>query len=226
MNCESSTDPCQMPAVGRGDEPFRQANGPRRLVLASVSPRRAQLMREHGYVFDLAAPTVDEPAHAGVGVPPAHVAEALSYFKARSVAQPPFDGLVIAADTIAAAGGDVFGKPEDRDDARRILSRLAGAEHEVITGVTVLDALSGRRDIRHDVTRIVMRALSDAEMEEYLDSGEWEGKAGAYGIQDHGDRFVERVEGSFTNVVGLPMELLGRMLSEFDGLPLASSRSG
>jgi len=173
-------------------------------------------MREHGYRFEVARPTVEEPAHCGAGVPPAHVAEALSYFKARSVAQALPEGLIVAADTVAAVGGEVFGKPADRDDARSILTRLSGTAHDVITGVTLLDAATGRRDIRHDVTRIVMRPLGDDEMEAYLDSGQWQGKAGAYGIQDHGDRFVERIEGSFTNVVGLPMELLAIMLAGFE----------
>ncbi|MEK7732222.1 MAG: Maf family protein, partial [Planctomycetota bacterium] len=132
-----------------------------------------------------------------------------------SVAGLAGDGWVLAADTIAALGGRVFGKPADRDDARRILKSLSGTTHQVITGVTLLDASSGVRLIRHDSTNVIMRRLTDSEIEDYLDSGAWEGKAGAYGIQDKGDAFVERIEGSFTNVVGLPMELVARMLDEF-----------
>ena len=127
-------------------------------------------------------------------------------------------GCVLAADTIAALGNRVFGKPADRDDARRILQSLSGTTHQVITGVTLLDAASGAWLIRHDSTDVTMRRLAEREVEDYLDGGEWMGKAGAYGIQDKGDAFVERIEGSFTNVVGLPMELLARMLEEFSAL--------
>ena len=118
-------------------------------------------------------------------------------------------------DTIAALDGCVFGKPADRADAKHILNRLAGTTHEVITGVTLLDAVTGTRQIEHDVTRVTMKALSDDEIEAYLDTGAWEGKAGAYGIQDKGDAFVTRIEGSFSNVVGFPMELISAMLARW-----------
>ncbi len=109
----------------------------------------------------------------------------------------------------------MFGKPLDRDDARTILSNLSGTTHRVITAVTLLDATTGRRLIRHDSTAVTMKPLSDNQLEAYLDTGAWAGKAGAYGIQDRGDAFVESIDGSFTNVVGLPMELLGRMLADW-----------
>jgi len=116
----------------------------------------------------------------------------------------------------------IFGKPRDRADAKRILSAIAGTTHEVITGVTLLDAASGARQIEHDVTRVTMRRLGDDEIEAYLDTGAWQGKAGAYGIQDRGDAFVERIDGSFTNVVGFPMELIERMLQTW-GVPKAQA---
>lgn len=185
------------------------------LVLASNSPRRAALLREFGYTFRILAPTIDEPDAHTWDVPPAHIAEALSFFKARSVVEAVGDGLIVAADTVAVVDGAVFGKPVDRADAQRILGQLVGTTHHVITGVTLLDAATARRDIRHATTAVTMRAVPKHEVEAYLDSGAWENKAGAYGIQDHGDRFVERVDGSFTNVVGLPMELLANMLADW-----------
>jgi len=189
-----------------------------RLILASASPRRAELLREHGYDFTVMASPLAEPVDFPDEASPVERAQSSSYFKAKSVAGLAGDGWVLAADTIAALGDRVFGKPADRDDARMILKSLSGTTHQVITGVTLLDASSGVRLIRHDSTNVIMRRLADSEIEDYLDSGAWKGKAGAYGIQDKGDAFVERIEGSFTNVVGMPMELLAEMLTAFTQL--------
>ncbi len=172
-------------------------------------------MREYGYRIDIVAPPIEEPADLGRNLSPTEMAEALSFFKARSVAATTPRGWVLAGDTIVALGDRVFGKPRDRKDAGAILSALAGTTQEVITGVTLLDAATGRRLIRHDSTAVTMRILSDDELTTYLDSGAWEGKAGAYGIQDRGDAFIESIEGSFTNVVGFPMELTVAMLEEW-----------
>lgn len=127
-------------------------------------------------------------------------------------------GLILAADTVACRDGRIFGKPRDREDARVILKSLCGTTHEVLTGVTLLHPSTGRRDIRLARTVIHMRAMTEADLAAYLDTGEWRGKAGAYGIQNHGDAFVESIEGSFTNVVGLPMEMLAEMIdADWDG---------
>ena len=125
------------------------------------------------------------------------------------------EGWILAGDTIVSLSGRVIGKPADREDARSILQALAGTTHKVITGVTLLDVAGATRLIQYDSTVVMMRSLCDDEIEQYLNTGAWEGKAGAYGIQDRGDAFVERIDGSFTNVVGLPMELVGRMLDQF-----------
>ena len=186
-----------------------------KLILASASPRRAELLRQGGYEFEAATPPLAEPDAFGMALPPELQAEASGFFKASAVSQAHHQGVVLGADTVVALGSQVFGKPRDVDDAYRILSTLAGTEHEVITGVTVLEAPTGRRRIAHDVTRVRMRRLLDEHLRRYIDGGEWEGKAGAYGIQDQSDPFVERVDGSFTNVVGLPMELVAELLVEF-----------
>lgn len=185
------------------------------LILASASPRRAALLHEYGYVFDVIEPPLEEPHSINRLLSPAQQAEALSYFKASCVAGPLERGLVLAGDTVAAIGQDLFGKPADREDARRILRRLAGTTHHVITGVTLLDAATSERRIEHATTAITMKPLSPEEVESYLATGAWMGKAGAYGIQDHGDAFVTKWEGSFSNVVGMPMELVTEMLQSW-----------
>ena len=186
-----------------------------RLILGSASPRRAQLLREFGIEFDIKPAPDEEPPVPPQHENPAKWAEQISLMKAKSVARHIQSGLILAGDTIATLGSRVIGKPVDRQDARKILGSLAGTTHHVITALALLDGASDRSMVRHDITRVHMRPLSDLEIDEYLDSGEWEGKAGAYGIQDRGDKFVERIEGSFTNVVGLPVELLKRMLTEW-----------
>jgi septum formation protein len=187
-----------------------------RLILASASPRRAQLLADNGYQFDIVRPPLHEPEEGNPRIPPEQYAEALSYYKARSVANATDcpDAAILAADTVVAYQDHLFGKPRDAADARYILSTLAGTTHEVITGVTVLQPASGKRLIAHETTRVTMRPMSLEVLDRYIASGEWEGKAGAYGIQDHGDAYIERIEGSFTNVVGLPMSLVARMLEE------------
>lgn len=198
----------------------------RRLILASASPRRADLMRQAGYAIEIVAPPFHEPDEMGPGVPPEAQAEALSYFKARSVIKSLDSGLIIAADTIVALGAEVFGKPADVDDARRILQKLAGTRHRVVTGVALLDAQTRRRLISHDTTAVTMRPMSAEALEQYLAGQAWLGKAGAYGIQDRGDAFIERIDGSFTNVVGLPMELLSSLLARwgYDRTPEPSAK--
>ncbi len=221
--------------TGEGEESSRSSSRPpwirskQRLVLASASPQRRELLSQFGYSADCIPPPIEEPTLPKSSVSPAAVAEALSYFKACAVADvlrrsanrsmggctEPGGILVIAADTVAAYSGRLFGKPVDRAHAERILQTLAGTTHQVITGVTLLDVGSQRRMIRHEVTHVTMRSKSDAELEAYLDTGAWEGKAGAYGIQDRVDEFVERIEGSFSNVVGLPMEMLAGIIEEW-----------
>lgn len=183
-----------------------------RLILASNSPRRQALLRERGYRFEISSPPIVEPEPCSPDQIPAHWAEALSYFKARSVAVGLSAGFVLAADTIVTHDGEIFGKPVDAEDARAILSRLSGTTHEVITGVTLLNVATRQRWIQHECTEVTMRALSEEQLDAYIQSCLWEGKAGAYGIQDRGDANIERLSGSYTNVVGLPMELVERML--------------
>ena len=190
------------------------ANDGLELVLASGSPRRRQLLAEAGIPFTVVAPMLAEPEDLFNRLPPMQQAEALAYFKARFVAGSRPNALILGADTIVALGAAIMGKPADDRHAREMLTALSGTRHVVVTGLALL-AADGRRLIASDVTYITMRAIEPREIDAYVASGEWIGKAGAYAIQETADKFVERLEGSFTNVVGLPMELLGRMMKEF-----------
>ena len=186
-----------------------------RLILASSSPRRRELLADAGVEFEVLEPPLAEPATGLMGLDPAAQAEASAYFKARAVGLRE-DAYVLGADTIVAAGEAVLGKPADAEDARAMLSSLSGTRHTVITGVALLGP-GGRRRIASAMTVVVMRTLTPAEVAEYVASGEWEGKAGGYAIQETADRFVARVEGSFSNIVGLPMELVRRLIEEMRG---------
>lgn len=189
------------------------------LIVASSSPRRRELLTEAGYRFRVVSPPLDEPDEVLGKLLPAQQAEALSYFKARSVADENPDCLVLGADTIVAVGKQILGKPADADDARRMLRLLSSVRHAVITGVTLIGP-GGQRLIASDTTYITMKPMTHQEIEDYIDSGEWEGKAGAYAIQETAhDRFIVKVEGSFSNVVGLPMELVDKMIEEITSHP-------
>jgi septum formation protein len=191
------------------------------LILASSSPRRRELMAQAGYAFTVASPVLDEPATTA-GLSPSQQAEALAYFKARSVHDRWPDAWVLGADTVVAAGGRIMGKAADAVEARAMLSSLSGTRHACITGVALLGP-GGRRRIASQTTWVTMRALTSEEIQAYVDSGEWIGKAGAYAIQETADRFVQTLEGSFSNVVGLPMELLARMIAQLQSPPPVGS---
>ncbi len=169
-------------------------------------------MAESGRPFESLDLDVDEMVEEEL--PPEAYARCLAERKAMAGAATLSAGWVLGADTIVVVGGRILGKPASRDEARAMLGRLSGTRHEVITGVCLCDAGTGARIVEAGVTEIVMRPMDPAEVDAYVDSGESDGKAGAYAIQETGDRFVERIDGSYTNVVGLPMELLDRMLQE------------
>ena len=182
------------------------------LLLASASPRRAELLRQAGVSFRVQPCPSSEPSSKPPTTSSSVWAEALALFKARAVAERNSGQWVLGADTVVVCGGRLLGKPRDADEAREMLLLQAGRACEVITGVCLLrvDEVSSRF-LGHELTRVWMRD-APAEIEAYLAGGDWRGKAGAYGIQDVGDRLVERVQGSFSNVVGLPIERVKRLL--------------
>ncbi|MGH9835452.1 MAG: Maf family protein [Blastocatellia bacterium] len=178
------------------------------LILASASPRRAELLRAAGINFTVRAADVDETIHPGES--PHDYVLRLSREKALAVAQG--DELTLGADTTVVINGEIAGKPVDDEDARRMLRSLNGQWHEVLTGVTLARAdqvLSGIAS-----TRVKFAELSDAEIDWYVATGEPMDKAGAYAIQGHAALFVERIEGSYANVVGLPVQMVYRLAGE------------
>lgn len=188
------------------------------LVLASASPRRRMLLADAGYRFDVVVAHADEPAPTSFSNPDAYVthtawlkAQAAHGYLANLEQSPREPAWVLAADTVAVANKSILGKPTDRDDAARILRLLHGSEHQTITGVCLWLARQQLALLIHEVTMVRMKKLTAHELDRYLDSGSWRGKAGAYGIQDDNDPFVETIQGSFTNVVGLPMERLEKL---------------
>lgn len=181
------------------------------LILASASPRRAELLAQAGFEFTVDAADVDERVLADES-PDAYVAR-VALDKVRKVAaRHPTNAVILAADTTVVAGGETLGKPVDAADATRMLSLLSGNVHDVFTAVVV----KTRGDERTDVvrTRVHFIVLSADDIAWYVGTGEPEGKAGAYAIQGRGARFVNRIEGSWSNVVGLPIATVARILAE------------
>jgi septum formation protein len=184
------------------------------LILASASPRRAELLRAARIDFEVIRSDVDESVVPGES-PEQHVCR-LAEAKALAVLTRAGDRHVLGADTIVAVDGEILGKPRDSDDARRMLRRLSGRQHLVMTAVCLL-AAEGHTEARHGVqpsvavTTVEFAPMSDAEIEWYVASGEPADKAGAYGVQGLASRFVTRIEGSYSNVVGLPVAEVYRL---------------
>lgn len=184
-----------------------------KLILASRSPRRRELLVEAGYRFEVCPPSEQSECGLCSGESPAELVTRLAYQKAADVARRFTEGIVIGCDTIVECNGQILGKPSDEVHARGILQILSGQEHRVFSGLCLWRIPHGRPQIRVAVTRLRMDRLSEAQLEEYLAGGQWEGKAGAFGYQDRLG-WVHIVEGSESNVVGLPLELLAEMLRE------------
>ncbi len=180
------------------------------LVLASASPRRAELLRTAGFAFEVRPADVDETPRPAE--PPATYALRVARDKALAAAERVnrHDAWILAADTVVVVDGGILGKPTGPADARRMLSMLSGVVHEVLTAVVVRHAGSETSEVVS--TRVRFTALSAAEIDWYVESGEPDGKAGAYAIQGLGSRFVDWIEGSWSNVVGLPVATVYRML--------------
>lgn len=182
-----------------------------RLILASASPRRKQLLNEAGYIFSIEPANIDEIVPATML--PSDVALHLAEEKTKVIAAQFPDAVVLGADTVVAFGDQVLGKPADPADARNMLTLLAGTTHIVITGVCVMHIANNFSRCRRVMSAVKMRPLTRHEIDRYVDSNQWRGKAGGYGIQDS-DPFVTRLAGSHTNIVGLPMMLVRDLLAE------------
>jgi septum formation protein len=183
------------------------------LVLASCSPRRAALLSEGGFEFEIASPRVAEKFDAVLTLRELTLWNAIR--KGMSISQTRPDAVVLAADTLVALENQVIGKPADLNEAAQMLRRLSGRTHEVCSSVAIYQQTSGRSDVLQDVSRVRFRRLSNATIESYLAKIGPLDKAGAYAAQGSGEEIIAKVEGSFTNVVGLPMEKTLAALAKF-----------
>ena len=185
-----------------------------RIILASSSPRRKELLTQIGLSVTVSPADVDESILPGEA--PEAYAIRVALAKASISAQRAGEGVIIAADTIVVIGDSILGKPADAHDAKSMLAMLSGKEHRVVTALAVMDATTWKSMTRTSVTKVWFRDLSEREITAYVATGEPLDKAGAYGIQERGALLVERIEGCYSNVVGLPLSLLGELLREFD----------
>ncbi len=185
----------------------------RKIVLASASPRRKKLLEQIGLQFEVCVSNFDETEDPNLT--PHELAKNLSLGKAKAVALRYKDAIVISADTFVSFKGAILSKPETKENAKLMLRLLSGRVHPIITGFTVLDTKTGKVVTRSVETKVYMKKLTDKEIGEYIETGEPLDKAGAYGIQERGVIFVEKIEGDYSNVVGLPLYELVRELNKF-----------
>jgi septum formation protein len=187
------------------------------IILASASPRRADLLRQIGLPFSIQPSSLDEdgPSVLAPGETPEERASCLALAKAWEVVARLTRGLVVGADTMVVCGQDILGKPRDDGEAGAFLLRLAGRTHRVVTGVAVVDAESKRAEVAAQVTTVRMRPFGPTEVAAYVATGEPRDKAGAYAIQGHGSLLVESIEGDYFTVVGLPLTTLAGLLRRF-----------
>ena len=185
------------------------------LLLASTSPQRRAILTQLGVPFDAVEPRYREVARAGDDA--IELTRAHARGKARSVSDAAGDRPTLGVDTAVVLGGKVYGKPADEGEAERMLEALSGSTHDVVSGVCL--RTPAWEDVRHDVTRVTFRPLTARDLAAYLATGEWRERAGAYAIQGRGAALVQRIEGDYLNVVGLPGALLVRLLAErFPGI--------
>lgn len=188
------------------------------LVLASQSPRRLNLLQGAGYKVDTSLVKVSENIDENLN--PQSVVMSLAWQKALSCFETNLKWrdeakLIIAADTLVFLDQSPLGKPENEQEAKSMLKRLSGSEHQVLTGVCFIDTLKQSFVLDYDLSRVFFKILSEAEISDYVATGEPMDKAGAYGIQGLAGKFVDKVEGSMTNIVGLPMEIFKKVVSQY-----------
>jgi septum formation protein len=185
-----------------------------RLILGSSSPARRYLLERAGYQFEVQPADIAEPTHAGYPSP-RHLVEHVAWLKAAALAPQVQEGLILTADTVAWLDAQVLAKPQDEADARRILRFLGGRTHELWTGVCLWRRPDNCQLAWQEKTLVHFKALSDSELDAYIISRDWENNAGGYAIKEDGDPYIEIVEGSLSNVIGLPMETTQKILPQF-----------
>ena len=183
------------------------------LLLASISPQRREILRQLDIPFDAVEPLYKEtPANRAKGSDPSLVVTEHARGKARSVADMAGERPVLGVDTEVVIEGELLGKPADAAEAEAMLERLSGRTHEVISGLCLVTP--AWEEVHHDVTEVTLRTLTARDLAHYVGSREWENRAGGYAIQGLGASLVERIEGDYLNVVGLPAALLVRLLAQ------------
>ena len=184
-------------------------------ILASTSPRRRELLAQAGYKFKVVEPDIDESAFWSETIDACEYAKRLALAKARNVAEKFPNLLVIGADTVVDFDGRIVGKADNAKQAKQIVRELFSRPHKVITAVAIVRLSDSLKIIESDVTTVYPKKMSEEQIAAHIKSDTWRDKAGAYAIQEKGDEFVERIEGSLTNVMGLPMELLAGLLKKY-----------
>src|SRR5437588_2552766 len=183
-----------------------------KLILASASPRRAEILRSVGWPFEALPAHIDESREEGERAD-AYV-ERIALAKAEAAAAHCPGSLVLGADTVVVIDDQILGKPRDHDDSRCMLRELSGRWHQVLTGVALVNDLTGQSKVAHEVTDVRFAVMSDEEINWYVSTSEPMDKAGAYAIQGHGALFIKEIRGDYFNVVGLPVRLLYTLVSE------------
>ena len=184
-----------------------------KLILASASPRRKEILSKEGFDFEVITSEYEEKSFSSN---PYKTALTFAYEKAKDVFDKleNKDCIVLGADTVVYLKGEILGKPLDRQDAKRILNNLSGRKHKVITGYALIS--SNKTAIGYDKSTVIFNRLSESQIESYLDSNLYVGKAGAYGIQDGEFNFVKKYVGSMNNIIGLPIEKIKKALKKFN----------
>jgi len=185
----------------------------REIILASGSPRRRELLSQLGLSFKVMPSYIDEKTP--LLMTPEEIVRENAFQKAKHAGSISRSGLIIAADTLVALGEQVFGKPRDETEATRMLLALSGKQHQVYTAISVVDVDNNRWQTECRVTEVYMKELSRTQIHNYVATGEPLGKAGGYAIQGLGAIFIDRIDGCYTNVVGLSLPLLAEMLADF-----------
>jgi len=185
-----------------------------KLVLASASPRREEILKKLNLKFTIVPAKIEEEKFRSSD--PIKLVKTLALEKAKSVSELVEEAIVIAADTVVVCDGKILGKPEDEADAKKMLQYLSSNQHQVITGVAVLNSQTKESHVDHNITDVKMITMTENEIDNYIETGEPMDKAGSYAIQGFGGLFIEEIKGSYYSVVGLPIHQLAKLLDKFN----------
>ncbi len=186
----------------------------KKIILASGSSRRKELLQKAGIIFEVEESGYEEDKASQLS--PIELAKYLALKKAQTIARKHPDALVIGADTVVFCDGSIFGKPKTKQEAGEMLKLLSGKLHSVMTGVAIIDTKTSKKEVFSVETNVYFKLLRDTDIEAYIETEEWKGKAGGYAIQESGkDLFVEKIEGDFSNVAGLPVDKVLKILKKF-----------